>query len=208
MLFNNLSYTALNPHEPADRRLSLLERDGDGYVPYAYEQLAAAYRHGGDEGAARRVQLAKLRRHRATLPWLGRTWGHLQDTTVGYGFRPLRAAVWLLSLLAVGSIAFALRHPSPLNADEAPQFNPVFYTLDLLLPVISFGQEGAFAPTGRVPVPVVRPHPDRLDPGHDRYRRGEQERRPAVSPVSGNSPQWRGRCACWAASRTGAFWAP
>ncbi|MDQ0936898.1 membrane-associated oxidoreductase [Streptomyces turgidiscabies] len=148
VLFNNLSYTALNPHEPADRRLSLLERDGDGYVPYAYEQLAAAYRHGGDEGAARRVQLAKLRRHRATLPWLGRTWGHLQDTTVGYGFRPLRAAVWLLSLLAVGSIAFALHHPGPLKADEAPQFNPVFYTLDLLLPVISFGQEGAFAPTG------------------------------------------------------------
>ncbi|MDX3451479.1 membrane-associated oxidoreductase [Streptomyces sp. ME02-8801-2C] len=146
VLFNNLTYTALNPHEPTHRRLPLLERDGDGYVPYAYEQLAAAYRHAGDEGAARRVQLAKLRRHRATLPWLGRTWGHLQDTTVGYGFRPLRAAVWLLSLLAAGSIAFALHHPSPLKADEAPEFNPVFYTLDLLLPVISFGQEGAFAP--------------------------------------------------------------
>jgi uncharacterized protein YjbI with pentapeptide repeats len=148
VLFNNLTYTALTPHEPADRRLPLLERDGDGYVPYAYEQLAAAYRHVGDEGAARRVQLAKQRRHRATLPWLGRVWGHLQDTTVGYGFRPLRAAVWLLSLLAAGSIAYALHHPVPLKADEAPEFNPVFYTLDLLLPVISFGQEGAFAPTG------------------------------------------------------------
>lgn len=148
VLFNNLSYTALNPHEPADRRLPLLERDGDGYVPYAYEQLAAAYRHAGDEGAARLVQLAKLRRHRATLPRLGRTWGHLQDSTVGYGFRPLRAAVWLLSLLATGSIAFALHHPGPLKGDESPEFNPVFYTLDLLLPVISFGQEGAFAPEG------------------------------------------------------------
>ncbi|GAA3881092.1 membrane-associated oxidoreductase [Streptomyces lacrimifluminis] len=148
VLFNNLTYTALTPHEPADRRLPLLERDGDGYVPYAYEQLAAAYRHVGDEGAARRVQLAKQRRHRATLPWLGRVWGHLQDTTVGYGFRPLRAAVWLLSLLAAGSIVYALHHPRPLKAAEAPEFNPVFYTLDLLLPVISFGQEGAFAPTG------------------------------------------------------------
>ncbi|MDW4909945.1 membrane-associated oxidoreductase [Streptomyces sp. ADMS] len=148
VLFNNLSYTALTPHEPAERRLPLLERDGDGYVPYAYEQLAAAYRHVGDEGAARRVQLAKLRRHRATLPWLGRAWGHLQDLTVGYGFRPLRAAVWLLSLLAAGSTVYALHHPHPLKADEAPEFNPVFYTLDLLLPVISFGQEGAFAPVG------------------------------------------------------------
>ncbi|MDX3746222.1 membrane-associated oxidoreductase [Streptomyces sp. AK08-02] len=148
VLFNNLTYTALNPQEPAHRRLPLLERDGDGYVPYAYEQLAAAYRHVGDEAAARRVQLAKLRRHRTTLPWLGRVWGHLQDLTVGYGFRPLRAAVWLLSLLAAGSIAYALHHPQPLKADEAPQFNPVFYTLDLLLPVISFGQEEAFTPVG------------------------------------------------------------
>ncbi|MFF3377548.1 membrane-associated oxidoreductase [Streptomyces sp. NPDC002680] len=148
VLFNNLTYTSLTPHEPADHRLPLLEREGDGYVPHAYEQLAASYRHVGDEGAARRVQLAKLRRHRATLPWLGRVWGHLQDLTVGYGFRPLRAAVWLLSLLAVGSIAYAAHHPRPLKASEAPEFNPVFFTLDLLLPVISFGQEGAFAPEG------------------------------------------------------------
>ncbi|WP_105971228.1 membrane-associated oxidoreductase [Streptomyces geranii] len=148
VLFNNLSYTSLTPQEPADRRLPLLERDGDGYVPHAYEQLAAAYRLVGDEGAARRVQLAKLRRHRTTLPWLGRVWGHLQDLTVGYGFRPLRAAVWLLSLLAAGSIAYATHHPSPLKASEAPEFNPVFFTLDLLLPVISFGQEGSFAPEG------------------------------------------------------------
>lgn len=47
----------------------------------------------------------------------------------------------------IGSLAYALHHPAPLKADEAPQFNPVFYTLDLLLPVISFGQEAAFAPT-------------------------------------------------------------
>ncbi|CAL9582499.1 hypothetical protein SUDANB58_05065 [Streptomyces sp. enrichment culture] len=145
---NDLSYTALVPHHPAERRLPMLERDGDGYVPYAYEQLTAAYRRVGDDEAARRVQLAKQRRHRTTLPWYGRAWGHLQDVTVGYGFRPLRALVWLLSLLALGSAAFGLEHPAPLKPSEAPGFNPVFYTLDLLLPVISFGQETAFAPRG------------------------------------------------------------
>ncbi|CAL9362308.1 hypothetical protein SUDANB6_00689 [Streptomyces sp. enrichment culture] len=145
---NDLSYTALVPHHPAERRLPMLERDGDGYVPYAYEQLVAAYRRVGDDEAARRVQLAKQRRRRATLPWYGRAWGHLQDVTVGYGFRPLRALVWLLSLLALGSAAFGLEHPAPLKPSEAPGFNPVFHTLDLLLPVISFGQETAFAPRG------------------------------------------------------------
>ncbi|MFE7900368.1 membrane-associated oxidoreductase [Streptomyces sp. NPDC057424] len=148
VLLNSLVYTSLTPHEPAERRLEMLERDGEGYVPHAYEQLTAAYRRIGDDPAARLVQLAKQRRRRGTLPWYGRLWGHVQDATVGYGFRPLRAAGWLVSLLVVGSLAYALHHPEPLKADEAPQFNPVFYTLDLLLPVISFGQEAAFAPTG------------------------------------------------------------
>ncbi|WP_033285793.1 hypothetical protein [Streptomyces sp. NRRL F-525] len=145
---DGLTYTTLSPHEPAERRLPLLERDRDGYVPYAYEQLTAAYLRIGDDAAARLVQLAKQRRLRATRPWYGRIWGYVQDATVGYGFRPLRACAWLLSLLAIGSLAYGLHHPHALKASEAPHFNPVFYTLDLLLPVISFGQEEAFAPDG------------------------------------------------------------
>ncbi|MFF3327973.1 membrane-associated oxidoreductase [Streptomyces sp. NPDC002888] len=144
----DLTYTFLTPHEPAERRLPMLERDDGGFDPHAYEQVTAAYRRIGDDQAARLVQLAKQRRRRSTLPWYGRMWGHLQDGAVGYGFRPLRAAVWLLSLLAVGSVAYATHHPPALKASEAPRFDPVFYTLDLLLPVISFGQEAAFAPTG------------------------------------------------------------
>ncbi|MFE7778673.1 membrane-associated oxidoreductase [Streptomyces sp. NPDC057445] len=145
---DGLSYGSLAPHLPAEERLPVLEREETGYVPFAYEQLTAAYRTAGDEAAARTVQLAKLRRHRRTLPRFARFWGHLQDATVGYGFRPMRAAGWLLALLLTGSVAFALEHPRPLKPDEAPDFNPVFYTLDLLLPIIGFGQEAAFAPQG------------------------------------------------------------
>ncbi|MFJ8546123.1 membrane-associated oxidoreductase [Streptomyces sp. NPDC093586] len=145
---SGLVYTTLTPHEPAEHRLPMLERDADGYAPDAYEQLTAAYRRIGDDDAARLVQLAKQRRHRRTLPWYGRLWGHLQDVTVGYGFRPLRAGIWLLSLLAAGSAAFGLHRPPALKPAESPDFHPVFYTLDLLLPVISFGQENAFAPVG------------------------------------------------------------
>ncbi|MFF6779480.1 pentapeptide repeat-containing protein [Streptomyces sp. NPDC012510] len=148
VLLNSLTYTSLIPHEPAQRRLPMLERDEDAYQPYSYEQLTAAYRRIGDDDAARRVQLAKQRRHRATMRWHGRLWGYAQDATVGYGFRPLRAAVWLLSLMAVGSVTYTVLPPSPLKADEAPPFNAVVYTLDLLLPIIDFGQERAYAPDG------------------------------------------------------------
>ncbi|WFB05973.1 membrane-associated oxidoreductase [Streptomyces sp. LX-29] len=145
---DGLSYRTLVPHLPAARRLPLLERDADGYVPYAYEQLTLAYRTAGDEAAARTVQLAKLRRHRRTLPPYARIWGYLQDAAVGYGFRPMRAAGWLLALLLTGTLAFARRHPRPLKPEEAPDFDPLFYTLDLLLPIIGFGQESAFASRG------------------------------------------------------------
>ncbi|MEU5001206.1 membrane-associated oxidoreductase [Streptomyces sp. NPDC021622] len=145
---DGLGYQRLAPHLPAEQRLPLLERETGGYLPQGYEQLAAAYRTVGDEAAARTVQLAKLRRHRGTLPPYARIWGHLQDVTVGYGFRPMRAAGWLFVLLLGGALAFALHHPRPLKSDEAPDFNPVFYSLDLLLPIIGFGQEAAFAPDG------------------------------------------------------------
>ncbi|MFJ5809358.1 membrane-associated oxidoreductase [Streptomyces sp. NPDC093093] len=145
---DGLTYRTLAPHLPAEQRLPALEREQSGYLPYAYEQLSAAYRTVGDELAARTVQLAKLRRHRRTQPRHARLWGLLQDVTVGYGYRPMRAAGWLLALLLTGWIAYGLEPPPALKADEAPQFNAVFYTIDLMLPIIGFGQEGAFAPRG------------------------------------------------------------
>lgn len=145
---DGLTYRTLAPHLPAEERLPALEREESGYLPYAYEQLASAYRTAGDEAGARTVQLAKLRRHRRTLPRHARLWGLLQDVTVGYGFRPLRAAGWLLALLVTGTTAYWSHHPRPLKPGEAPEFNAVFYTIDLMLPIIGFGQEAAFAPDG------------------------------------------------------------
>ncbi|TDB83495.1 membrane-associated oxidoreductase [Actinomadura sp. KC216] len=145
---DGLTYGALTPRLPARVRIAMLERDAEGYVPHAYEQLAAAFRQAGDERAARNVQLAKQRRYRRTRPWWARMWGLLQDVTVGYGFRPLWAAAWLAGLLALGTTVFGARPPEPLKAGEHPPFNALFYTLDLMLPIIDFGQERAFKASG------------------------------------------------------------
>jgi hypothetical protein len=145
---DGLTYGSLAPALPAARRLELLERDEDGYVPHAYEQLAAAYRRIGDDAGARTVQLAKQRRHRRTLSRHARIWGYVQDATVGYGFRPARAMAWLLALLLVGTAAYGLHHPQPVDPGRTPDFHSAIYTLDLLLPIIDFGQEKAFTPHG------------------------------------------------------------
>ncbi|GHI06531.1 oxidoreductase [Streptomyces cellostaticus] len=142
------TYDALASPLPAAERLDWLRRGTDGYLPQPYEQLATAYRRLGHEDEARTVLLARQRHRRVTLPAHIRAWGYVQDATVGYGYRPLRAGLWLMALLACGAVAFAAHPPAPLEAGKAPPFNAVFYTLDLLIPVITFGQEEAFAPRG------------------------------------------------------------
>ncbi|MCP2339997.1 hypothetical protein [Actinomadura rupiterrae] len=141
-------YETLHRPMPVGPRLQLLTRDTDGYIPQPYEQLAAVYRRTGHEGAARDVLLAKQRRRRSVHALPQRLWGYVQDWTVGYGYRPMRAATWLIALLTLGTLIFTWHHPPVLKPDEHPRFNPFLYTLDLLLPIISFGQESAFAPKG------------------------------------------------------------
>ncbi|BDD73966.1 MULTISPECIES: oxidoreductase [Streptomyces] len=142
------TYEALAFPLPAAQRVRWIRRTTGDYFPQPYEQLAAAYRRLGHEDEARTVLLAKQRHRRATLPPHTRLWGHVQDVSVGYGYRPLRAGLWLLALLACGALYFAQHTPAPLEAAKAPPFNAVFYTLDLLVPIITFGQEPAYAPRG------------------------------------------------------------
>jgi hypothetical protein len=145
---DGLTYDSLAPRLPAAQRLWLIERDDDGFIPQAYEQLATAYRRIGDDTQARAVQLARQRRNRTTLSWYAKVWGHVQDATVGYGYLPTRAMAWLLGLLLVGTFAYGVHHPPPVEPGKAPAFNALVYTLDLLLPIIDFGQEKAFNPHG------------------------------------------------------------
>ncbi len=144
---DGLTYDALTDIHGVDR-LRWLRRDPPGYLPQTYEQLAAAYRRQGREGDARAVLLARHRRRRESLPPALRAWGYLQDLTVGYGYLPTRAAAWLVALLVAGGVTFGLHHPQVVAGSNPPGFNSVIYTLDLLIPVIDFGQQNAFDPHG------------------------------------------------------------
>ena len=145
---DGLTYDALEPRLPAQRRLDWLARDPDGHQPRPYEQLAAHYTAIGQPDQARRVMYASERILRRTKTPLSQAWGLLQDITIGYGYRPWRALAWLALLLAAGSVTFAVSPPPPLQPSQAPHFNPVIYTLDLLLPVVDLGQKHAFNPGG------------------------------------------------------------
>ncbi|MGF1426227.1 oxidoreductase [Kitasatospora sp. LaBMicrA B282] len=145
------AYDYLRPPEGSrftvEQRIAWLSRGLDSYHPEPYEQLAAALRRDGLDEDAREVQYAKQQRRSATLPLPGRLWCAFQDVTVGYGYRPRRAALWLLAAWAVGALWFAGHQPAPVKPDEHPHWNPALYSLSLVLPIVNLGQDG-WAPAG------------------------------------------------------------
>jgi hypothetical protein len=148
LVLDGLTYQTLRPNLRPERRLAWLRRGGPEYLPQPYEQLARLYREYGDDKAAREVHLAQYRHRRTVLPWPGRVWSWLQDVTVGYGYQPARAALWLVAMLVVGTVFFAVDRPHPVGTGPPPAFNPFLYALDVLIPIIDLGQQPAFAPTG------------------------------------------------------------
>ncbi|MEV7779193.1 oxidoreductase [Kitasatospora sp. NPDC088351] len=138
------TYECLRPAVPftVQQRIAWLEGSSVEFQPESYEQLATALRRDGADDDAREVLYAKQRRRRQSLPLPARVWGRIQDVTVGYGFRPGRAALWLLLAWALGSLYFATHRLEPLKADERPHWNPVLYALGQLLPVVDLGQQG------------------------------------------------------------------
>ncbi|MEU9453684.1 oxidoreductase [Streptomyces sp. NPDC048277] len=122
--------------------------DLPAYSPHPYEQLASWYRKIGHDDEARRVLLAKQRRRRRTLGPYGRLWGRLLDATVGYGYRPWQAALWLAALTLLGTWVFHDGRPHPVQPGQGTPFSPFIYTLDLLIPIGGFGQRGAWYWTG------------------------------------------------------------
>jgi cytoskeletal protein CcmA (bactofilin family) len=148
LTLDGFTYQTLEPQLPARQRLQWLARDPRGHQSRPYEQLAAYYNAFGQQAQARAVLYARERIQRQGKAPFYRAWSLLQDITVGYGYRPRRALAWLALLLTAGSIVFSVAPPPALQADMAPHFNGIIYTVDLMLPVVNLGQKYAFNPGG------------------------------------------------------------
>ncbi|MCR3720559.1 MULTISPECIES: oxidoreductase [Prauserella salsuginis group] len=153
------------------RRLRLLHDAIGGYRPGPYDQFAAMLRSSGNEEHADWV-LAKKQQYRYESlahgkPVVGlgvRLWSLLQRWTVGYGYRPMRAVVLLLLLLVAGSVWFGVGvdgcirdgellavdgRRCAVNADDTGlNWNPVLFTVDLLVPIVDFGNKGRWHLSG------------------------------------------------------------
>lgn len=132
-----------SPANSAAHRVTWIRRN-PGYASQPYEQLAAWYRQIGHDDEARRVLLARQRHRRQHLGRPARGWGLLLDATVGYGYRPWLAGVWLAALALIGTAVFLTHTPRPTEPGQVPPFNAFVYTLDLLIPIGGLGQRTAW----------------------------------------------------------------
>ncbi|EIV92250.1 hypothetical protein FraQA3DRAFT_1782 [Frankia sp. QA3] len=148
LLLDGLRYDGLDAAGDDGPRWRWLRLDPGGYRPQVYGQLAATYRAQGRDADARTVLLAGHRHRRSSLGPAARVWSYLQDALVGYGYRPVRAAGWIALLVLTGGVVFSLRPPAPAEGVTPAQFHAGVYALDLLLPLIDFGQEKDFAARG------------------------------------------------------------
>lgn len=121
----------------------------DRYAPGPYDELAAAYRRAGYPERARRVAIEKQWRRRSELNVAGKAWNWFLWSTVGYGYRTWLAALWLIALLLTGTGAFAALHPDHLHTvGDAPQWNAVLYTVDVVFPFVDLGQQASWQAVG------------------------------------------------------------
>ncbi|UVS82678.1 hypothetical protein Actkin_06452 [Actinokineospora sp. UTMC 2448] len=136
------------PEVPVRTRLAWLRAVQPDFAPGPYEQLAAVYSDGGEEELAQKVLLERQRRRYAELHIAGRIWGKLQHVTVGFGYRPWLAMLWLLLFWLVGTFWFSFNVMERLDSDQNPVWNPPLLATDLLLPIIDLGQDNKWRMVG------------------------------------------------------------
>ena len=103
---DGLTYTGVPRHTPAGDWVRLLREGTASYAAQPYQQLAAGYRGLGDDRQAREILMAQrddqLTRTDTRLP--ERLWGRITKVTLGYGYQPWRALLFLAAVVALSCV--------------------------------------------------------------------------------------------------------
>ena len=103
---DGLTYAGVPQQISARDWLHLLRDGTPGYAAQPYQQLAAGYRALGNERQARQILMAQRDDElaRADTRWPERLWGRITKITLGYGYQPWRALLFLAGVVAVSCV--------------------------------------------------------------------------------------------------------
>jgi len=103
---DGLTYAGVPRPIPARDWLDLLRDGTPGYAAQPYQQLAAGHRALGDDRQAREILMAQRddQLARADTRWPERLWGWITKVTLGYGYQPWRALLFLAAVVVVSCV--------------------------------------------------------------------------------------------------------
>jgi hypothetical protein len=103
---DGLGYTGVPQEISAQDWLELLRHGTPGYAAQPYQQVAAGYRALGDERQARDILMAQRNDEltRTDTRWSERWWGRITRVTLGYGYQPWKALLFLAGVLVISCL--------------------------------------------------------------------------------------------------------
>ena len=143
---DGLTYAGVPQQIPARDWLHLLRDGTPGYAAQPYQQLAAGCRALGDDRQARQTLIAQRDDQLARTPtrWPERLWGRITKVTLGYGYQPWRALLFLAAVVALSCVlavvlgshgALTTTDKTALKGQPCTVVQQVSVGLDLNLPV-------------------------------------------------------------------------
>ena len=100
---DGLTYAGVPERASARDWVRLLRYGTPSYAAQPYQQLAAGYLALGDDRRARQILMAQRddQLARAHPRWSERVWGRIIKVTLGYGYQPWRALLFLAAVIAL-----------------------------------------------------------------------------------------------------------
>ncbi|TWP46711.1 hypothetical protein FKR81_34550 [Lentzea tibetensis] len=134
---DGLTYSGLPRESGLDEWLELLAEKTPRYASQPYLQLAAAHQAAGHERDVRRIRVAQQRDllRRGRLSRSGRLWHRVSGATVGFGYRPATALLWLLAVLAL-SVGLMVGVAGPGGAVRCSTVEQIGHALSSATPLV------------------------------------------------------------------------
>lgn len=132
------------------KRLQWLNaQPADRWSPDPYGQLGETLRRAGHDSAATGVFIERERRRRTRggLSRPSRAWSLLLGAVLGHGYRPWRALIWAVTVIAIGAAAFGTLDERRFHTEKgAPPYSAIGYSADAFLPIVDLHQESQRSP--------------------------------------------------------------
>ena len=139
------------------RWLELQRRDKtwSGFSTQPYEQLAKVLGEAGDSDGQKKVLIAMedARRQYGDPGWPAWFWSWILKLTIGYGYAPFRAVLWIAGFVIVGAFVFffgrrarAITEAKKDDPGHHKPFNSFVYSLEAFLPLVELHQAKHWMP--------------------------------------------------------------